>query len=131
MTPTATPKVAEAFAAFPPEARDGLLQLRDLIFAIADETQEVTKLTEDLRWGQPAYLTPPGIGSTIRLAVPKSGGFGLYAHCQTTIISDFAQAYPGWDRFDGNRAVLFDEPKQIDPVRHGALIKTALTYHLR
>jgi len=131
MTAFSTPKVADAFAAFPQDARDGLLHLRDLILKTADDLEEVPSVTEDLRWGQPAYLTPPGIGSTIRLAVPKSGGFGLYAHCQTTIISDFAQAYPGWDRFDGNRGVLFDDPKQIDPVRHGALITSALTYHLR
>jgi hypothetical protein len=127
----ATSQVADAFAAFPSAARDGLLELRDLIFATADDLAGVPSVTEDLRWGEPAYLTPPGIGSTIRLAVPKSGGFGLFAHCRTTIISDFAQAYPGWDRFDGNRAVLFDDIKQIDPVRHGALITSALTYHLR
>ena len=123
-------KVAAAFAAFPDAVRPGLLQLRDLIFQVAAETAEVPKVTEDLRWGQPSYITPPRVGSTIRLGVPKTGGFGLFAHCQTTIISDFVAAYPAWDRIDGNRGVLFDDPKQIDPVRHGALIRAALTYHL-
>ena len=111
--------------------RPALLQLRDLIFQVAADTPEVPSVTEDLRWGEPSYLTPPRIGSTIRLGVPKTGGFGIFAHCQTTIISDFAAAYPGWDQFDGNRGVLFDDIKQIDPVRHGALIRSALTYHLR
>lgn len=126
----ATPAVAAAFDSFPRTARDGLLHLRDLIFRVAADTAEVPGVQEDLRWGQPAYLTPARIGSTIRLGVPKTGGFGIYAHCQTTIISDFAEAYPGWDRFDGNRAVLFENRDQIDPVRHGALIRAALTYHL-
>ncbi len=124
-------KVEAAFAAFPDAVRPGLMALRDLIFTVADETPQVTQLTEDLRWGQPSYLTPPRVGSTIRLGSPKEGGFGLYAHCQTTIIADFVAAYPGWDKIDGNRGVLFDDIKQIDPVRHGALIKAALTYHLR
>ena len=129
--PFAKPAVAAAFDAVPPEARTGLLRLRDLIFAIAADLPQVPTVTEDLRWGEPAYLTPPRIGTTIRLAVPKTGGFGLFTHCQTTVIPDFATAYPGWDRIDGTRGVLFDDPKQIDPVRHGALIRAALTYHLR
>lgn len=131
MRPFANPKVAAAFNAFPQGARDSFLTLRDLIFQIAEDTPEVPQINEDLRWGEPAYLTPPRIGSTIRLGVPKSGGFGLFAHCQTTIISDFAAAYPGWDKFEGNRGVLFTDLAQIDPLRHGALIRSALTYHLR
>lgn len=131
MRPFADAEVAAAFNAFPDEVRDSLLTLRDLIFQVADETAEVPHVTEGLRWGEPAYLTPPRIGSTIRLGVPKLGRFAIFLHCQTSIISDFAQAYPAWDRFDGNRAVLFDNAKQIDPVRHGALIRAALTYHLR
>ncbi|MEL6573850.1 MAG: DUF1801 domain-containing protein [Pseudomonadota bacterium] len=131
MRPFGSSKVDAAFAAFPDDTRPALMALRDLIFSIAEETPEVTQLVEDLRWGQPSYLTAPRVGSTIRLGVAKKGGFGLFAHCQTTLISDFVAAYPGWDRIDGNRGVLFDDIKQIDPVRHGALIKAALTYHLR
>lgn len=131
MTPFANDAVRVAFDAIPEQDRAGLLQLRDLIFETAERLDTVPSVTEDLRWGQPAYLTPARVGSTIRLGQPKTGGFALYAHCQTTIISDFAEAYPGWDQFDGNRAVLFTDTKQIDPVRHGALIESALTYHLR
>jgi hypothetical protein len=111
--------------------RDGLLQLRELIFEVADDLPEVPKVTEGLRWGQPAYLTPARIGSTIRLGQPKTGGFAIYANCNSTIISDFATAYPNWDVIEGNRAVIFTDAKQIDPIRHGALIRAALTYHLR
>lgn len=130
MTPFQDDAVRAAFDAAPDTPREGLMKLRELIFEIGQDLPDV-QVTEGLRWGQPAYLTPARVGSTIRLGQPKSGGFALYAHCQTTIISDFAQAYPGWDRFEGNRAVLFDEATQIDPIRHGALIRSALTYHLK
>lgn len=130
MTPFSNDAVQAAFEAVPSGDRDGLLALRELIFEVAANLEDVPSVTEDLRWGQPAYLTPARTGSTIRLGQPKAGGFAIYAHCQTTIISDFAEAYPAWDRFDGNRAVLFDDVTQIDPIRHGALIKSALTYHL-
>ena len=131
MTPFQDDAVKAAFDAMPQGPRDGLLQLRELVFAIADDLPEVPNVTEDLRWGQPAYLTPSRIGSTIRLGLPKSGGFAIYANCNSSIISDFAAAYPNWDVIEGNRAVIFTKAKQIDPVRHGALIKSALTYHLR
>lgn len=131
MTPFPSDAVQAAFEAVPEKERAGLMLLRGLIFDIAATLPEVPSVTEGLRWGQPAYLTPARIGSTIRLAQPKIGGFAIYANCQTTIISDFAAAYPGWDRLEGNRAILLDDPAQIDPIRHGALIKSALTYHLR
>ncbi|CUH64662.1 hypothetical protein TG4357_01420 [Thalassovita gelatinovora] len=124
--------VKAAFGAFAPEARRGLIGLRQLIFETAADLPEVGTVEETLRWGQPAYLTPVRkSGSTLRLGVPKSGGFALYAHCQTTIISAFAAAFPGQDRIEGNRAVLFEDASQIDPDRHTLLIRHALTYHLR
>lgn len=128
----ATAKVADVFAALPDDARTGMLILRALIFEIAAAHPEVGALQETLKWGQPSYLTPEtGAGSTIRLAAPKAGGFGLYAHCQTTIISEYSAQFGGLDVIDGNRAILFSSPDQIDHGRHGLLIASALTYHLR
>ncbi|MFT5632237.1 MAG: hypothetical protein ACI82I_000763 [Gammaproteobacteria bacterium] len=108
----------------------GLLQLRALIFDVASGLPEIGTLTETLRWGQPAYVTSKRAGASLRLGAPKSGGFALYTHCQTPLIADFAMAFPKEDKIDGTRAILFDEPSQIDPIRHGMLIKSVLTYHL-
>ncbi|MCE8009720.1 DUF1801 domain-containing protein [Aestuariivita sp.] len=127
-----TPEVAQAFKALPREAQPGLIRLRALIYDCAAGLSETGGVQEVLRWGQPAYLpVKPRVGSTLRLGVPKSGGFALYAHCGTSIIRDFAETYPGLDRIEGNRAVHFDRADQIDPSRHGQLIHHALTYHLR
>ena len=115
--------VAAAFAAMPKAERAGLLELRARIFAVA--LAEGIALEEALRWGQPAYLAPKG--STIRLGLPKTGGFALYTHCQSSLMSDFKAICPDL-RFEGNRAVHFktDEapPKALD-----LLIRAALTYH--
>jgi len=121
--PFASPEVEAAFAAFPPKARAGLMHLRALIFDVAGDLE----VREELRWGQPAYLAPKG--STLRLAAPKAGGFALYAHCQSTVISDYAAAFAGQDRIEGNRAVLFDDVSEIDAARLGQLIAHALRYH--
>lgn len=108
----------------------GLLRLRDLIFDVASGLPEIGDLSETLRWGQPAYVTSKRAGASLRLGVPKSGSFALYTHCQTPLIADFAMAFPKMDKIEGARAILFDDPSQIDPIRHGMLIKSVLTYHL-
>lgn len=126
------PAVAAAYEFFPAPQREGLLKLRTLIFETAAETPGVGTLEETLKWGQPAYLTPKTrSGSTIRLGLPKQGGFALYAHCQTTLIPDFRSLFPDEFDYEGNRAVHFKEGAALplEPLR--LLVRSALTYHLK
>ena len=105
--------------------------MRALILETGNDLPQIGRLEEALRWGQPAYLTPERkAGTTIRLGVPKQARFALFVHCQTRLITDYSEMFPGQDRIDGSRAILFDDATQIDPVRHGWLIRRALTYHL-
>lgn len=124
--------VAATFAAFPPGARAGLRALRELIFAVAAQTPEAGRVSEELRWGQPAYLTPEtGSGSTLRLGVPKSGGFALFVHCQSSLMEEFRTlAGPDWP-VEGKRAILFDDPALLTDPALRLLIRRALTYHLK
>jgi len=122
MTRPLSPDIAKVFDTYPDDTRAGALALRDLILSIGEED-----VSETLRWGQPAYITPKG--STLRVGSHKEARFALYAHCQSTIISSYAAAFPGWDRLDGNRAVLFDTLAQIEPERLTHLIRHALNYH--
>ena len=130
--PFENPAVAAAYESFPAPQREGLLTVRRLIFETAAETPGVGTLEETLKWGQPAYLTPKTrSGSTIRLGLPKQGGFALYAHCQTTIIPDFRNLFPDEFDYEGNRAVHFKDAASLslDPLR--LLVRSALTYHLK
>ncbi|PCJ07210.1 MAG: hypothetical protein COB16_12090 [Rhodobacteraceae bacterium] len=130
--PFASAKVEQAFDLDDAEARRGLLALRALIFDIAAELPAVGRVEETLRWGQPAYLTPDSkSGSTLRLGVPKGARFGVFVHCQSQLIPEYLTTFPAWDRVEGTRAVLFDRASEVEPLRHGWLIKRALTYHIR
>ncbi|SOH95145.1 protein of unknown function (DU1801) [Monaibacterium marinum] len=126
------PQVAQAFAKFAPDVRDGLMALRGLIFECAAADPGIGRVHETLKWGQPSYLTPDTkSGSTLRLGVPKSGGFALYVHCQTTLLTDFRHLFPDAYTYEGNRAVTFTTGQDIMPDTIAALISNALTYHVK
>ena len=125
-------RVGAAFAAFPEPARQGLLALRALVLQVAADTPEAGRIEEALRWGQPAYLTPETkSGSTLRLGIPRAGGFAIFAHCQTSLIADFRDVVGDRFRYEGNRAVVFTAPEQNDVAALSMLIRRALTWHLR
>ena len=122
--------VAGAFENFPDEARPGLLALRDLIYRVAAGTPGVGALQETLKWGQPAYLTPETkSGTTVRLGVPKQGGFAVYVHCQTTLLPEFRNLFPDGFDYEGSRAIHFPDGSIPDDDRLEMLIRNALTYH--
>ena len=128
MTPFNDPAVQAVFDGYGTGTQKGALALRELVFETAKAVAGARPLREELRWGQPAYLAPKG--STIRLGGHKSASFALFVHCQSRLMGDYTSAFPDEDRLDGNRAILFDSPDQIDETRHGWLIARALTYHL-
>lgn len=126
------PAVAQVFASFPPAERAGLLALRQLIFEVAACNPDVGPLEETLKWGQPAYLTAATkSGTTLRLGLPKTGGFAMLCHCQTTVISDFRALFGDDFTYDGNRAVVFSTGETLPTDKIALLISAALRYHLK
>ena len=107
------------------------MALRDLIFTVAADTPEAGEIEETLRWGQPSYITPKTkSGSTLRIGATKGGEAAIFAHCGSQIISNYAATFPGMDRIEGNRAVIFGSADDIAPERLRLLIRHGLTYHL-
>lgn len=128
-------KVAAVFKAYPPEVRSDLMKLREMMFDVAAATPGVGKLTETLKWGQPSYLTEEtGSGSTVRidrLKGKEDGGYAIYFHCQSGLVGQFRELYPGKFVVEGERAFHFTTNRRL-PVR--ALrhcIGLALTHHSR
>jgi hypothetical protein len=125
--------VAAVFAAYPPDLRRQLLELRSLIFEVAENTPGVGRLEEMLKWGQPAYLTSASrSGTTVRIDADSgsSGDYALYVNCQTNLVEQWRRHYPDLS-FSGTRAILF---KRNSPLPHDAVahcVGMALTYHAR
>ena len=128
---TMNESVRQAFSGFPEDARDNLLQLRELILKTASDIDEVGELTETLKWGEPAYLTERSrSGSTIRIGWKKSAPecYAMYFNCQTTLVDTFRTLFPEL-RFEGNRAMVFATNEQLPEDSVSQCIALALTYH--
>ena len=124
--------VQQAFAVCTDPCQTGLHHLRRLIFATAAAHSQIGRVVEDLRWGQPAYLTPDtGAACSLRIGPHRDGGFALLVHCKTHLIADFLAGPGAGQHTEGSRAVLFRTMADIadDPITQ--LIAGALTYHQR
>ena len=125
--------VASVFKAYPPGLRVKLMALRELVFDTAEKTAGVGRLSETLKWGQPSYLTEEtGSGTTVRIDRLKTGdGYAVYFHCQSGLVGQFRELYPGTFKYEGKRAILFDTADRPPNRELAHCIALALTHHSR
>ena len=108
------------------------MELRQLIFQVASKTQGVGELEETLKWGQPSYITrKTKSGSTIRIGREKhtDGDYGIYFHCQTTLVATFKKIHGDKFKYEKNRAIIFSKDEEIPTRELSDCITKALTYH--
>lgn len=124
--------VAGALERYPAQVSERLMQARALIFAVAAETQGVGRLTETLKWGEPAYLTEASrSGSTIRLGATKSASDrgAVFFNCNTNLIGTFRTHFSDSLIFEGNRAILLSPTGDLSETPLLLCLRMALTYH--
>jgi len=129
--PFKDPAVEAVFNAFPEDVRPKLLDLRRLIFEVAEGTEGVPALEETLRWGEPSYIAKKG--STLRLGPHKTqtDQYCLFFTCRSILAETFRDMYGPIFLIEDNRSLVFDRTKEIplQPLKH--CICLALTYHDR
>lgn len=128
--PPINPAVKAVFDGYPGAARKRLRELRALIFQLAEDHPGIGRLTETLKWGEPAYLTSESrSGSTIRIAwkpkVPEH--YSVFLHCQTTLIDDCRSLFPELHCI-GNRELRLPCAEPVPDALRTCLL-LALTYH--
>lgn len=121
-------QIREVFESHPAEYRAPLLELRSLIFDVADLVDGVGPLMETLKWGQVSYVTEEsGSGTTVRVDRFGASDIAVFVHCRTSLIGTFRGLFPDLV-YSGNRAIVLSpvQPIPVEPLR--ALIEMALTY---
>lgn len=125
------PEVVSLIESYPVALKDALLDLRTIIFDVAEQNDDVGSLEETLKWGQPSYLTVrPKTGTTIRIDRDKSskGDYAFYVNCQSSLVSEWRALFPHLT-FGGDRSVHFRVADPIPKNEIRQMITMALTYH--
>lgn len=133
-SPPVPAPIAEALSRYPQPVRRRLLEIRELIFTVAAETEAIGPLTETLKWSEPAYFTEAsGSGSTVRLGVTKAApdNPAVLFNCKTTLIETFRSHFAGDFTFEGNRAVMVPPTGPLPNAPLKLCLHMALTYHRR
>jgi len=123
--------VAAVYQSYPEEVRKKLLLIRQIIFDLSTENQNIGTIEETLKWGVPSYLTKhPKSGTTIRLQwLPAPCQYGIFVHCQTSLIADFRERHQSQLKFDKNRGILFGIKENVPIPIVKEFVNKALTYH--
>jgi len=128
---TKKPEVAKVFGHYPQRMRQNLLLLRQLILDTASETEGVGVVEETLKWGEPSYVSKGG--STVRVDWKEKPPhqYAMYFHCKTKLVDTFKELYRDKFKFEGNRAIVFNEDDEIPLEELKHCIALSLTYHSR
>ncbi len=131
MTAFRDPTVEAKFNTYPPKVRRRMLALRELVFRTASSTSGVGEIAETLKWGEPAYVTVSGGGSTVRMdwKAKNPQQYAMYFHCQTNLVETFRTMFPQDFSFEGNRALIFGVNDRIPQDALSICIAASLTYH--
>ena len=132
LTVKSNPEVEQVFSNYPDSVRDKMQRLRKLVLETAEETPEIRQLEETLKWGVPSYQTvSPKSGTPIRLQwLPSSDRYGIFVHCQTTLIKPFSEHHPELT-YDKNRGILFEHNQVFPEAVIKNFLSKALRYRLR
>jgi hypothetical protein len=131
MNKIGNPDVAEIFDSYPEHIRKKMLFLRQLVFDTALETDGIGEIEEATKWGEPSYVAKGG--STLRMDWKNSNPtqYAMYFHCKTKLIDTFKELYKDKFKYEGNRAIVFDENDEIPVEALKHCIALSLTYHSR
>ena len=125
-------EVEKVFNCYPTNVRKKLMFLRKLILETALETEGVGDLEETLRWGEPSYVPIQSkSGSTVRIGWEKSNPrqYAMYFHCSTKLVDTFKKIYGDNFKYEGRRAIVFDEDDDVPEAELKCCIALSLTYH--
>ena len=129
-----SPEFETALSIYPAVVRKQLRALHSLVVSTGKQLEGVGAICEELRWGQPSFLTlESGSGSTIRMDGRRNDPtlVALYFHCQSGLVPQFRELYGDKLTFEKDRAILLAADKPLPKAELIHCISLALTHHLR
>ena len=123
------PEVEKVFKNYPEIVQKQMYALRELVLETAKEIEEITKLEETLKWGEPSYITKTG--STLRMdwKAKTPTQYALYFKCTSRLVETFKLHFKNTFTYEGKRAIVFNLEDEIPKEALKYCIKATLMYH--
>jgi hypothetical protein len=124
-------KVKQKYLSYPKAVQPRIGELRALVLKVAEKYDEIDFIGEDLKWGEPSFITKSS-GSTFRLDWKSKNpeSISLFFYCQTKLISTFKEMYPNDFHFEGNREIRLPLNKKLPIRKLSKCIELAFKYNL-
>ena len=112
-------EIQEKFDNYPEHISLLMHQLRELVLKVAED-QNLGKVEETLKWGEPSYLVKNGSALRIDWKSKTPNQYFLFFHCQTKLVDTFREVYSESLEFQGNRAIVLNIYKSLPEkiIRH-------------
>lgn len=120
-------EVQKKFDSYPDHIRPLILQLREVIFSVA-ESLDLGEVDESLKWGEPSYQVKGGSPVRMDWKEKHPDQYFLFFHCQTKLVDTFRELYSERLVLEGNRAIVLQTNKKFPQkaIRH--CVEIAMTY---
>jgi len=124
-------EVKDKYNSYPIEVQPIIIELRNLILEVANNDDDIDFIGEDLKWGEPSFLTKSS-GSTIRIDWKQKNpdNISLYVNCRTKLISIFKELYPEEFEYVDNRELRLPLKRKYSKKKLVNCIELALKYNL-
>lgn len=132
MVPFSNAVVKAKFDTYPRVVRERLMVLRELIFDVAREHQEIGVLEETLKWGEPSYIPSRSkSGSMVRIDWKKStpDQYYMYFLCTTSLVQQIRYLYGDLFVYSGKRALIFKLNDVLSLSELRECVRMALLYN--
>jgi hypothetical protein len=120
-------EVKEKFENYPKHIKPLILQLRKLVFSVAEDLN-LGEIDETLKWGEPSYQVKGGSPVRMDWKAKYPNQYFLFFHCQTKLVDTFRELYSEVLEFEGNRAIVLHTNRNLPEkaIRH--CIEMAMKY---
>ncbi|WP_299350128.1 DUF1801 domain-containing protein [uncultured Shimia sp.] len=128
--PALSDPIQNVVETWPELAQTRFYTLRQIIHDTAATNPDVAPLTEDLKWGEPSFLTKTGTTLRIDWKPKHAEEIGLFVICRTDLLEQVRNLYPDTFRYEGTRALYLPLGQPIPEEAIAYLSNRTQTYKL-
>ncbi len=104
--------VKQKFETYPDDVSILLNNIRDLIFRVVKD-DDISNLTETLKWGQPSYISDSGSAVRFDWNAKYPDQYCIFFNCKTTLVETFKEVFGETFTYEGNRAIVFKKEQTV------------------